>query len=242
MAGLVLAVALAAAPGASLASEADAFENKVPPISGQLYPTARRFELEPFAAFSVNDPFYTKIFFGAKAGYHLSAQWYLGAMFSTGFTSPTGSTNICTASGGCTGATDAQLYQLPGLIKWTAAVEAGWTPFYGKLNVVSDLPVHFDLSIYGGLDWVSFQQAVTSGEAATLVAAGQKPGTDSSVGGHLALGLRFFVARFVAVRFEIRDVLYSAYVGNLQERQLQNQIWLDLGVSFFFPTAPRVSP
>jgi outer membrane beta-barrel protein len=225
-----LLAALGAAP--ARATEADAFENKVPPISGQLYPKRGRIELTAGASLSVNDPFYAKTFGSLKLTWHLTEFFSAGLTAAGGLASPTGSTTICTANGGCAPASEEQLRQVPGKIQWMAGAEGAFAPVYGKLNLAAELPVHFDLAVLAGADWITYQKAV---DAAT--AALGPPGSDSSIGGHLGLGMRFFFAGFMGLRFEVRDYLYSASVGG--QSHLQNQLFLDLGLSFLFPTAPR---
>jgi outer membrane beta-barrel protein len=234
----VLATALAlGTAGAGRASEADAFENRVPPISGQLYPKAHRLEITPTVNLSLNDAFYSKTFFGAKLDYHLAESWAVGASFAFGSASPTGSTNVCSVNKGCEQASPDKLYQVPGKVKALGGVQLAWAPVYGKLGVLAELPVHFDLSLMGGPDWVSYQEVLDS----TAAGAGQVPGTKSTIGGHLGLGMRLFFAGFMAIRLDFKDYLYSATVGN-QGSKLQNQLFLEMGVSIFFPTSRGASP
>ncbi len=227
-----LLAALAAAP--ARASEADAFENKVPPISGQLYPKAGRVELTPGVSFSVNDPFYSKTFGSVKLTWHVSEFFSAGVHAAGGVASATGSTTICPANQGCGPATDVQLRQVPGKIQWLAGAEGAFAPVYGKLNLLAELPVHFDLAVLAGADYITYQKAVDAQTAAL-----GPPGNDSSPGGHVGLGMRFFFAGFMGLRFEVRDYLYSARIGNTGASHLQNQLFVDLGLSFLFPTSVR---
>lgn len=227
-----LLAALAAAP--ARASEADAFENKIPPISGQLYPKSGRIELTLGGSLSVNDPFYTKTFLSAKLTYHLSEFLSAGVHAAGGPVSVTGSTTICPASQPCVPASETQLRQVPGKIRWLAGAEAAFAPVYGKLNLIAELPVHFDLAVMAGPDWITYQKAVDLQSAQ----AGS-PGDTSSVGGHVGLGMRFFIAGFMGLRFEVRNYFYRAEIGLLGKNELQRQAFVDLGLSFFFPTSVR---
>jgi outer membrane beta-barrel protein len=243
-AGVAIAAALAlVVPSGAFGSEADAFENKVPPISGQLYGKAGRFELTPTLNLSVNDPFYAKTFGGLKLDYHLTEYWSFGVTGAAGAASPTDSASICTANQGCSKPTDAQLYQVPGRIRSMAGAEVAWSPVYGKLNVLAEIPVHFDLSVMAGADWISYDEVLSADQANPPPAgAGQTPSRASSIGGHVGLGMRLFLSRLLALRFEVKDYLYSAHIGNLDKSQLQNQLFLELGLSFFFPSGQRGSP
>ncbi len=227
-----LLAALAAAP--ARASEADAFEDKVPPISGQLYPKRGRIELTAGGSRSVNDPFYAKTFGSLKLTWHLTEFFSAGVHAAGGFASATGSTTICPANQGCRPANEVELRQVPGKIQWLAGAEGAFAPVYGKLNLLAELPLHFDLVLLAGVDWISYQKAADF-QTAQL----GSPGSDASPGGHLGLGMRFFFGGFMGLRFEVRDYLYSAEIGSTGQSHLQNQLFIDLGLSFFFPTSAR---
>lgn len=232
---LACLVALAAAAPAR-PSEADAFEDKVPPISGQLNPKSGRFEVSPSLNLSVNDSFFTKTFGGLRLGYHLGEHWSVSGSFAAGAVSPTSSASICLANQGCSPATAVQLRQVPGKIKWMAGGEVAWAPVYGKLNILAELPVHFDLSLIAGGDYITYQSVLSSAAAQAGVA-----GDASSPGLHLGLGMRLFLGRFTALRFEVKNYAYYAEIGNLQKKELQSQRFLELGLSFFLPTSARRS-
>jgi outer membrane beta-barrel protein len=227
------AALLAAAPLPSRASEADAFADKVEPVSGQLYEKAGRFEIEPFFALSLNDAFYAKYLGGLRAGWHLSEAWSVAAAFETGFSSPTASTTLCTVNQGCTSPADAQLWQVPGDIRWIAGAEVAFSPVYGKVNLLASAVVHLDFSLIAGLDWIVFQDVLSAADAEALAQAGGTPGTTGAPAIHLGIGSHVFVGRSMAVVLQLRDYLYFAEIGNLQERKLQNQLFLELGFSFF---------
>jgi outer membrane beta-barrel protein len=163
---------------------------------------------------------------GAKLTYHLSEYFSLGVTGAYGTTSTTGSTSICNLQG-CNPASKAQLAQVPGEIKWIAGAELGFSPIYGKLNLFAEKALHFDLSILAGADLVSYRDVVTAAAAN----AGATPGNASAVGGHLGLGARVFFARFMALRLEVRDVLYK--VPSLATGNLQTQLLAEAGLSFF---------
>lgn len=230
---LLAAAAVAAAPVAARASEADAFENKIEPISGQLYRKGGRFELEPLLALSLDDPFYAKYFGGVRAGWHFSDFWSVAVTFQGGASQPTSSTSLCTASQGCKSATSEQLWQVPGDIHWLAGAEVNFSPVYGKVNVLASAVLHLDFSLMAGVDFIDSQKVLSAAEASQVAASGGSPGTVGAMGGHLGIGTHVFFASFAAVTLELRDYLYFTEIGNLAANKLQNQIFLELGVSFF---------
>jgi hypothetical protein len=75
---------------------------------------------------------------------------------------------------------------------------------------------------------------------ATAANAGQVPGTATAPGGHLGVGARLFFARFMALRLELRDVLYK--VPALDTGNLQTQLLAEVGLSFFIPAGHRDEP
>jgi len=233
---LLAAAALAALPAAARGSEADAFENKIEPISGQLYQKSGRLELEPLFALSLNDPFYVKYFGGLRLAYHLSEFWSLALTGQAGATQATSSTTLCTPSQGCTNASAQQLWQVPGDLKWIAGAEVLFSPVYGKVNILGSAVIHLDFSLLGGLDWIESQTVLTPDQAQAATAAGTGPGNSGAPGVHLGLGTHVFFASFAAAALELKDYVYFADVNtgsSTQSRKAQNQIFLELGVSFF---------
>jgi outer membrane beta-barrel protein len=233
--GLSCAVALACfAPAAARASAADAFENKVKPVSGQLYTKAGKLELTlPSGQISLMDAFYSKYMGGAKLSYHFNEYLSVGVTGAYGTTDPTGSTSVCQLNAGCRQANAGQLYQVPGLIRWMAGAEVGFSPIYGKLNIFAEKAVHFDLSVMAGADLISYRDVID----ATQASAGVVPGYATTGGGHVGLGTRIFLSRFMALRLELRDVIYS--VSNLPSGKLQNQLFAEVGLSFLIPVGGR---
>jgi outer membrane beta-barrel protein len=245
-AGLALLL-IALLPGAARAgSKADAFEGKIQPISGQLYTKAGRLEVSPTLDLSFNDAFQKKYFGGLKVGWHFTEFLSAGATFAMGATSATGSAVVCPANLGCRDATKAQLWQVPGAIRMMVGAEVAWAPVYGKLNLAAEQVLHFDLALLAGPDVIRRDEVLSRDAADTLAAAGGSPATTTSLGGHVGLGVRFYFNRFMALRLDFKDYVYAVKVpnwiegaGNQPRTDIQNQLFLELGLSFFFPTSPR---
>lgn len=232
---LALAAALAGPAPAHAQSKSDAFAGKIPPIAGQLYRKAGRLEVTLTGNLSLNDAFFAKYFGGLKLGWHLTEFLSVSVHGAAGMARETGSAVLCPTNAGCRDATDAQLFQVPGKIEYLAGLEVAWSPVYGKLNVLSEKVAHFDLSLLGGVDWIGHREAVGAEEAALLEASGGTPATVATVGGHVGLGARLFLAEWIALRLEVKDYLYRADVPNNGGKGLQNQLFTELGLSFFLP-------
>jgi outer membrane beta-barrel protein len=234
LAGL-LALLASAPVGAAAQSKADAFEGKIPPVSGQLYRKAGRLELTAGGNLSLNDAFYTKYFGSLAVGYHFTESLSAGLEASGGPAVKTDSASVCTPTTGCNPADDVQMRQVPGRIRWILGAQAGWSPIYGKLDVLSEQVGHFDLSVLGGLDLVAHDEVLSS--AAAQVGP---PTTKTSFGGHVGVGSRFFVSERWAVRLELKDVMYSVFVPNGGiGNKLQHQLFLNIGLSMFLPGSNR---
>jgi outer membrane beta-barrel protein len=228
---LCAAALVALAPRAARGSAADAFENKVKPVSGQLYTKAGKLELTPNGALSLNDAFFAKYMGGLKLGYHVTEHFSLGVTGLFGTTSTTGSTTVCPTNQPCHPASQDQLNQVPGQIRWIAGAEVAWAPIYGKLNLFAEKAVHFDLSLLAGADLVTYRDVLSGAPAGTA------PGDARAVGGHVGIGARLFLARFMALRLEVKDLIYS--VKALNRGNLQTQLFAEAGLSFFIPVAHR---
>jgi outer membrane beta-barrel protein len=198
-------------------------------VSGQLFTKAGKLEITPTVNLSLNDAFFSKTFFGAKVGWHFSDALSLSGSFAAGYSSATGSTAVCPGNQGCHPATREQLNQVPGELKSIAGAEVAFAPVYGKLNAFAEHVLHFDLSILAGADLIRHRGVLSAADAT----AGVDPGVRSTLGGHVGLGARVFFWRSLALRLEVKDYLYTVPV--LGSSTLQNQLFTELGVSWFLP-------
>jgi outer membrane beta-barrel protein len=233
----VLAAALCAALPSRPAAQtkADAFAGKIPPVSGQLYRKAGRVEVTATGNLSLNDAFFTKYFGGLKVGYHFTESLSTAVHAAGGAAVHSGSAVTCSASRGCVDATEVMLRQVPGRIRWLAGAEVAWAPVYGKLNVLSEQVAHFDFSVFAGPDLVAYDEVL-----AKDAAEAGSPGIATSFGGHVGVGVRLFFREWIAARLEVKDYVYAVKVPNAGSgSDLQNQLFAELGVSFFLPARNR---
>jgi outer membrane beta-barrel protein len=232
-AAIAALLASAASPRSAAAqSKADAFAGKIPPISGQLYQKAGRFEATPSFAMSLNDAFFTKYFGSMQLAYHATEFWSFSLSGATGAALRSGSAVRCTASEGCINASEQELRQVPGRIRVMYAAGAAWAPVYGKLNVVAEQVAHFDLALLAGVDLIQRDDIISS----TAAGAGVKPGTVSTIGYHVGLGAHLFFSEALAARLVVKDVIYPVKVpNNGSGTDWQNQLFTEIGLSVFFP-------
>jgi outer membrane beta-barrel protein len=229
------------APSASGSSEQEAgdvsevdkdrlgpLRERVRPVSGHLFLKQGRFEFSPSATLSVKDAFFTKYILGGTLTYHPTET--LGLSLRAGYAIPTvaGAAQICRFSGddgsvrGCSKPTFDELDgKAPGQLSLLGGVDVQWAPIYGKVSLLAEQFVHFDLYGVGGATAVQYRG----------------PGaTELTIGGNVGVGMRFFLNRWMTLRTEFRDLIYVEKAIN-PSTTLRNQLLFELGVSFFFPSA-----
>jgi outer membrane beta-barrel protein len=226
---LLALAALAAAPAPARGSEADAFEGKVAPVSGQLYRKAGRVELGPTVGLSLNDAFFSKVLVGGGLAWHPLEWLFVGGSYAAAFSSTTGSTQVCPVNQACRPATASELDAVPGEVKARVAAEVGFAPVYAKVAVLAETVAHFDLAFVVGGDRITYREVVSM--------PGQAARDAKAFGAHAGLGARIFLAEWGALRVEVKDVLYRVPVQG--EQRLQQQLVLDIGISVFLPPGNR---
>lgn len=207
---------------------------RIAPVSGKLFSKAGRFELSPSINFSLGDPFFVKYIFGGAITYHLVDSLALSVRGGYAAVAVSGAAQICTLEAtatqqvGCHAPRFDQLDgRAPGQLKVMGGADVQWAPIYGKLSLLAERFLHFDLYVVGGVAAVQYIGPTADGRSAP----------EFTLGGNAGGGMRFFVNRWIAVRVELRDLIYRENVQPVpQGNSLRNQLLFELGVSFFFPT------
>lgn len=203
---------------------------RVTPVSGHLFQMKGRFEISPEVGFSFRDSFYTKYVPGLMLSFHLSETLGVQLRGAYAISTVSNAAQICTndpmGARGCRSPTLTELdagagatlpYGRMGLI---VDLNLEWAPLYGKLGMLAVLPF---------LEMVHFNMYVALGPA--LFVAGYVRAIP--VGGNVSIGVRFFINRFITLRWELRDLIYYE---QQPPGSVRNQLMMDLGVSFFLPT------
>lgn len=241
LAALLSAALAAGAPDVAAAqTKADAFAGRIPPISGQLFRKAGRLEVTASGDLSLNDAFFRKYFGGLEIGYHLTEAWSLSLSAAGGLTTRSGSAVVCDPTAGCARADEQMLQQVPGRIRALGGIGVAWAPVYGKLNVLAEKVAHFDLALLAGLDAVAHDEVLSRADAERLQASGGSPKLTTASGFHVGLGARLFISESLAARLVVKDLVYAVKVpNNGAANDWQNQLFTEIGLSFFFPTRNR---
>ena len=215
--------------------DAGPLRDRVVPVSGNLFLKKGRWEVSPSGSVTARDAFFTKYLVGGTLTYHFDESWALSLRGAYAFDIVSGAAQICTTEATAAGAVRACRLprtseldgRAPGEWRMLDGIDMHWSPIYGKLSLWSELFVHFDLYVVGGAALVEYAGPPASGGT----------GSDNryTVGGNIGLGTHVYLNQWLALRGELRDVLYVEKVttGN----SFRNQILFELGLSFFFPTS-----
>lgn len=230
-----VAPATEAGDTAALDRDIGPLKDRVPPVTGHTFLMARRFEIAPTFSLSFRDAFWTKYVVGATATYHFTETLAVALRGGYAFTSVSGSAQICPPNEACRSPTSSELDgKGPGQIKFLTGLDFEWAPLYGKISLLAEGFAHFNLYLIGGPSVVQYQ-APNDANAPGSTAAW-------AVGGEAGLGMRFIFNRWMALRFELRDVIYREKTKGATETtgasyQIRNQLFFDIGLSFFFPNS-----
>ena len=104
-------------------------------------------------------------------------------------------------------------------------MDVQWAPIYGKLSLLAEKFVSFDLYGVAGASMVQYRGP----DLSTPLGATNY----LTPGGNVGVGARFFLNRWVTLRTEVRDLIYVEKSRG-SDNYLRNQLLFELGVSFFF--------
>lgn len=126
-----------------------------------------------------------------------------------------------------------------------ATFAARWSPFYGKINVIGETVLNFDIYGVAGLGMLSmasyyavYDDTLVEPPYTTLVPQGE--GNKVVLTPNLGLGFNFFINQTMALKIDARSYLYVAekpQYGSepVTEKRLYNNFVASTGISFFVP-------
>ncbi len=207
---------------------------RVRPVSGHLFLKKGRFEFSPSASVSLRDAFFSKYIFGGTLTYHPVETVGVSLRLGYALNAVAGAAQICTftdgtngsATRGCGSPTMTELDgQAPGQLKLLGGADVQWAPLYGKLSLLAEKFISFDMYGVAGASVVQYRGP----DLATAIGAKNY----MTGGANLGVGARFFINRWVTLRTEVRDLIYVEK-SRTADTYLRNQLLFELGVSFFF--------
>lgn len=191
-------------------------EDRVKSVQRKLYMKRHRFELAPYLAVNVNDPFYTKMGGALRAAFYPHDTLAISARFTLLSTSPTDDVRIAKRT-----FNSRIFFSVP---EWTLLADAEWSAIYGKVAIFNSI-LHFDGYLLAGAG-VVYTETSGSDDASR---AGVKPAFD------LGLGLRFITTDWLAVNVSLINTTYIDVPAGSAKGSTQNVMLVNAGVSIFFP-------
>ena len=239
----------AAEAGAKPATDAmDELNNGRPKynvVQNRFFLKENRIELSPVVGYVPNNPFAKRYVGGLLGAYHFSETLAAEAAFmyspdlGTGDLKGLTTTLVSIAHEG----TDQGFQQPIEKMILGATFAARWAPVYGKINLLGERVLNFDLYGVAGLGLLSINEYY-----ATYTEEGGVPSASlgtaikkNKVPVNLGVGMDFFVSSSVAVKIDARSYLYldkkPQYDPDVavEESRLYNNFIASAGVSVFFP-------
>ncbi|MBN2799031.1 MAG: outer membrane beta-barrel domain-containing protein [Deltaproteobacteria bacterium] len=211
-------------------------------VMNRFFLKAERFEVAPQFGYVPNNPFAQRFVGGVVLGYHLSETFGAEAQLSyspdMGEADLKGLTSMLVYIAG----DSASEFQQPlDKVTLAAAFAGRWAPLYGKINLIGETVVNFDVYGVGGLAMLSkVDYYATYGGPEDIVVLNSR-GNSVKIGAQAGIGMNFFINQSVALKLDARFNIYPdtipAYDPNEQptEQRLYNNFVTTAGVAFFFP-------
>jgi len=223
-------------------------------IENRFFLKGQRFEVTPMFGYVPNNPFAKRFLGGVFVGYHFNEQFSAQATIAyapdleesdlKGLTSAL----VVIAHSGPGGANFQQ--PIDKLTLW-AAFGGTWSPFYGKINLIGETVLNFDLYLSAGLGMISKvdYQAVYDDSAPNFVSL--QGGTHQALFSPTAgIGTNFFINQFMALKIDSRFAFWvdkqpqycaGADCQPVSGQRLYNNFVISGGLAFFFPNMkPRL--
>lgn len=219
-------------------------------VENRFFLKEKRFELAPVLGYVPNNPMVRRYVGGVLLGYHFTESFALGGQIlyspDLGETDLKDLTTVLVdiAHSGDT----AVKFQQP-LDKMTlgATFSADWAPIYGKINLVGETVLNFDLYGSLGLGMLSIAQYYAQYDDGANISAGEspvalsEPSNTVTVPLNVAIGTDFFLNQSIALKIDARSYLY---IGDkpqydpetpVTEKRVYNNFIASAGISIFLP-------
>jgi outer membrane beta-barrel protein len=221
-------------------------------VENRFFLKQNRFEISPIAGYVPNNPFARRYMVGGIFGYHFNETFSAQAdiMYSPDFgeSDLKGLTFVLLDRAFQSNSDDNVNFQQPldkaGL---TASFGVGWSPLYGKINLVGETVLNFDFYMFAGAGIISklnynakYDEAAADGNNALLQPDVDEP-NEVKVAPWIGVGQNYFVNRLMAVKLDLRAGFYvdgkPQYDPEVRvtEQRLYNNVIASAGLAFFFP-------
>lgn len=228
---------------------------KIDPIRNRFFIKSNRFEIAPALGYVPNNSFADIYVGGAFLAYHFSESLSVEAavMYSPN-TGTTGVKNLTRTllDIAYQGDPDTTFQQPIDRLTLATAFSARWSPVYGKINLIGEGVVNFDVYGTGGIGLLAISKDVAvvsddyrNGESTDPVALEPNAEQFFTPGLNLGVGLDLFLSPTVAIKLDARTLVYigqeADYIsGDIDPITGQQQV-LDSEVQSVFITTGGIS-
>lgn len=191
---------------------------RIPAVSARVFAKQGRLELYPAIGMSLDDAFFNQAIGSVGLAYHVLESLSIGVAgdYLLAFNRRT------PIAGGAH--PPRPEYNRP---TYLARLELGWAPLYGKLSLLAERVLHFDTYV-----------AVGGGIVGPSITAATMAGT-------VAIGQRYFLTPWAALRIELRDQLFMMARNPEADdtEKLQSLLSASVALCFYLPPSfERAAP
>ncbi len=208
-----------------------------PIVRRQLLHRSGRFEVQPMAAFSLNDAFIRNTLPGLSGTFFLNNVFGLGATFNFGALHlDTSLRRNLEETLGDSGLQSRNVSYSK--IQWSMDAGLVYVPAFGKFSVMNSFFTHYDIHLMLGMAMIG-----ESAEAALETVVVDEGLSGVRPGGMVGAGLRFFLGDMLSLNFQMRNYIASRATisSGAAAPQLGNTVILSAGVGIYFPGEVRIS-
>jgi len=227
-------------------------------VQNRFFVKSKRFEIAPVVGLVPNNPMVKRYTFGVLLAYHFSETLAVGGQLI--YSPDLGSSDLKDLTNTLVqiahnGSSDVEFQQPLDKLRLGATFSINWIPVYGKINLVGEKVLNFDLYGSAGLGMLSIakyyavynEQIALTDPGAPPVSL-QPPENVVRVPLNLGVGTDFFFTQTLALKLEARSYIYvdgaPQYDPNAptSDKQVYPVIIASAGLSMYFPKMPtRIS-
>jgi len=219
-------------------------------VQNRFFLKEERFEFSPIIGFVPNDPMVNRITGGILVAYHFNESLAAEGAFiyspDLGEADVKGLTKTLVQIAE-QGSANVEFQQPLDKMELGATFAVRWSPVYGKISLVGEGIVNFDVYGVAGLGMLSTNLYYAQYDDALGVelGVGQR---QLRIPVNLGLGINFFLSQRTALKIDARSYLYQGPVPQydpntpVNENRLYNTLVASFGASVFFPKMkPRMN-
>lgn len=257
-AAVVVAVALgvpvaaqAGNPGLDAIAEHRTGHQPPDSVQNRFFLKTERFELSPQFGYVPNNPFVRRFVGTAQLSYHFNEQLAAEGTFSYSPDAGTGDLKGLTGilvQIAHTGQGSTSFEQPLDKTVLSFGAAAKWAPLYGKINLVGETVLNFDIYGVAGLSVLSraqyaavYWEEAPEGKVPVLL---EQRGNAVSVAPTIGGGMNFFLNQLIALKIDARSAFFIAPMPDYQpdevnptdgQSRLYNNFTAGIGISVFVP-------